>query len=158
MKEDDLIRKVTALLSCDTARVMRFPRKLFLVIGHNRHSEGTWFRCEGTRIALEPGAVPPDGFEPVNFDYLEEHAIANGASMVSLWRQARHYAKLKNLTGIDALIEELRFRGCSRKRLTEIRKISKKWKMGPAQEAAERTKLLQNQHSQQEPRSVYIEK
>ena len=71
------------LFKCDTARISRFPDKLFLIIGWNEKSENECFETtvDGTLL-------------PLIFSYVSEKIIASGRNEKELEVSARHYKKL----------------------------------------------------------------
>lgn len=69
------------MFRCDTARIIRFPRKMFLVIGfdwNTRRDAGQWVK----------------NGKPIHFNYVRETVIASGRTDKELLASARHYKNL----------------------------------------------------------------
>lgn len=69
------------MLECDTARISKFPKRMFLIIGWQRKSEGRWLR----------NGVPQ------TFEYVEEKVVASGKTEEELLTSAKEYKRLLEL-------------------------------------------------------------
>ena len=72
------------MFKCDTARLSRFPNKIFLIIGWKRNTRqdtGQWVK----------------NGDPINFDYVHERVVASGASAEELLMSALLYKAYSEL-------------------------------------------------------------
>ena len=80
------------MFGCDTARVRTVSGRRFLILGWNRTTRG------------EADYWEKDG-ERVDFDYLEEKAVASGDTDDELMASAVEYKRLTGMTMIEYLSE-----------------------------------------------------
>ena len=78
-----MVRRAVELFGCDTARISSPCGHHYLILGWN------W----NTKTERECGQWHRNG-EPINFDYVHEQVIANGATLNELWKSAKHYKRL----------------------------------------------------------------
>jgi hypothetical protein len=85
-----------AMLDCDEFRIIKFPDKLFLVIGEWRDTRTDsggyqWFH----------------NGEPIHFRYLAEKVIASGRNEKELFASAREYKRISKLSMDEYLQEQI---------------------------------------------------
>lgn len=88
---EKLAKRFVRMFKCDTARITKPCDHWFLVIGWNRNTKKD--REEGR----SSGQWVRNG-EPIDFDYVHEEVIANGANEKELIASAKHYKKLSGMT------------------------------------------------------------
>lgn len=82
------VKRAVKYLGCDTARISQPCDTLFLIIGTNRNTKKDREEDRTT------GACYKDG-ELYDFDYIEEHVIANGKDFKELWESVKFYRRLE---------------------------------------------------------------
>jgi len=90
VRHRNLIKRFIRMFRCDTARIISFPERMFLVIGSNRNTK------DGSGYWTKNG-------HPINFDYVEEKVIASGKTEAELVASAKRYRKLCGMTTEDYL-------------------------------------------------------
>lgn len=98
MNTTKLSARFKRLFKCDSARVVTYGKRSFLIIGHRRNTRqdnGQW--CK-------------DGV-PIDFDYLSETVVASGDTEKQLLASAREYRRLSKLTMAQYLKKELGRKG-----------------------------------------------
>jgi hypothetical protein len=81
VRENKLIKRFIRMFKCDTARIFRFPGRIFLILGWNRNTKqdaGQWIK----------------NGEPIDFNYVQETVVASGSNEASLVKSAKVYKKL----------------------------------------------------------------
>lgn len=68
-----------AMFDCDTVRIVKAMKTMFLMLGWKKRSEAVWKNQDG---------------EWVEFDYLKEQVVASGDTAEALQASAEHYASL----------------------------------------------------------------
>ena len=71
-----IIARSRRLFKADAARIIKFPDRMFLILGWNRRTENEWYDSRG---------------EHYDFDYLKEEVVASGSTRAELWRSVREY-------------------------------------------------------------------
>lgn len=74
------------LLQCDSARISKFPDKIYLIIGFKKHTKDN-----------RDSYAEKNG-ERFDYEYLEEHCVASGKDEEELIKSAKHYKKLCGIT------------------------------------------------------------
>jgi hypothetical protein len=69
------------MFKCDSVRVVKFPGKVFLIIGWNRNTKqdsdsGQWMKFED------------GGYKPIDFDYLDEQVVVSARNEAELLRNS----------------------------------------------------------------------
>ena len=82
------VKRVVKYLCCDTARISQPCRTLFLIIGANRNTKKDREEGRTTSAWYKNG-------ELFDFDYVEEHVIANGKDFKALWESVKFYWKVE---------------------------------------------------------------
>ena len=94
MNIPNLEQKFIEMFSCDTARIARFPGKMFLLIGTKKNTKNDttrfWVNEKGRRR---------------DWDYVEEKTIASGETEKELIESAEFYKKLCGMNTEDFLKE-----------------------------------------------------
>jgi hypothetical protein len=94
MKRKDLINECKKIVKCDTARISKPMKTMFLVIGFNRNTKD------------DPGINLLNG-QPVNWDYVQESVIASGKTAKELIESTKEYNRLCGIS-MEQYINELR--------------------------------------------------
>lgn len=81
---EHFVKRAVKYLGCDTARISYPCETYFLIIGTNKN----------TKTDGKAGQWIKDG-EPFDFDYVEEHVIANGKDLKELWVSVKWYKKVQ---------------------------------------------------------------
>lgn len=98
METKDLTAQCVTIVGCDCGRISNPCNTLFFIAGFNRNTktereqhpdEGQWYR---------------DGV-PIDFDYVEEHVVASGASPEELLASVKEYIRLNSMKMEDYLAE-----------------------------------------------------
>lgn len=87
-----LCAKFVKFLECDSARISEAGNKLFLIVGHKKHTKdgaGQWY-ANG---------------EPVDWEYLDEKVVASGQTLAKLIESATEYKRLKSVKMEDYFAE-----------------------------------------------------
>jgi hypothetical protein len=80
------------MFGCNTARILKFPGRLYLLIGYRRSTvddSGQWYH----------------NGEPFDFTYVAENCIASGTTEEELLASAEEYKRLCEITMEDYLKE-----------------------------------------------------
>jgi len=85
-----------AMLCCDEFRIVKFPDKMFLIIGD-------W---HDTRTDANGGQWEHNGV-PIHFKYLAERVVASGKNEKELFASAREYKRIEGMTAEQYLKELL---------------------------------------------------
>ena len=94
---DPLALKFMELFECDSARIAKYSDNMYLVIGFARNTKD------------DPGQIHVNG-DPIDFDYLQEKAIASGKTEDALIDDALKYHRLCGMTMQDYLDEVIHSR------------------------------------------------
>lgn len=98
---DALCKRFVELLKCDSARIScPSGETMFLIIGHNRNTK------QDRETGQSLGQWYKDGV-PVDYDYVQEAAIASGTTEAELGAAVDEYHRLSGMTMLDYLREIL---------------------------------------------------
>lgn len=94
MTEKQLIKECRKIVKCDTARISKPLRQMFLIIGFKRNTKddvGQWIK----------------NGKPYDFDYIQESVIASGNTPEELIADVKEYKRLCSMTMEEYLMEIL---------------------------------------------------
>lgn len=80
---EELIAECREIIECDTARISKPDKRMFLIIGfrkNTKNDEGEWIKNN----------------KRIDFDYVKESVVASGETAQELIESAREYKRLSN--------------------------------------------------------------
>ena len=89
-QDERLVMRCRGIIKCDTARITKPCKRMYLVIGFNRNTrgdEGQWIK----------------NGKSYDFDYVAETTVASGETREELIASAREYKRLCDITMEDYL-------------------------------------------------------